>query len=678
MDQGKRNLFNLFRSCTFILCILFLSPIRSLAQQEDTLYEHGLQSALTGQLQKALQDWSRAASLPNAKPDPRIGLAYIGLAASSHLTSYYPMASRLYFWGFTTKNLTRFRQPIQKEIDRLGPLAGDKAHREWSRELKNGNPAVLDSIRGYWIRNNPQPSNPENERLLEHWQRIAYARSHFTRNKHSVYDCDDRGTIYVKYGQPDVVQKGKFIFDKAFAINLAHEISDRTKGLGSANENIINFIVRTAELKYFYPAGFEIWTYHNLSDQNTQNSVYLFGDIRDGGYRELSGVEEFIPDGAFSTSDITATEGFTNWQPNFSPGLLLQAMYYQQLSSRSEFFGNLYSNIMGTYATSSTTSPSTAIDIGHRTQTRLQQQHFQSPKQLSTFARNITPIPIYARVFRMLNSANKPYLLVFAYSQPQKVLLAQYLKDHTVHHTALIHYVAAYDSTWHLIGRKKELGAVDVNDFINDSTLNYTRTFALMPQQTGEHLAFSAQIKNFDTNANLPPTPDGMPGISNKLMAASHMTLNQPPALSTNPSSLEMSDPIIGYEKGPESMSTDSLFVPFYVPPQNNIAYGKDLWLHFQLYHLHPDKNGISRYTLHYGLNRIQTYHTKRGEHNGKTNASLDLQMSARGSRTTHDLDIRVEDLIPGLYKLTLTATDSGGRHVTRHAEVRILEHVRN
>lgn len=49
-------------------------------------------------------------------------------------------------------------------------------------------------------RRDPTPATPENEFLWEHWQRRAFARSHFPADNERGYD--ERGMVYVKYGAP--------------------------------------------------------------------------------------------------------------------------------------------------------------------------------------------------------------------------------------------------------------------------------------------------------------------------------------------------------------------------------------------------------------------------------------------------------------------------------------------
>lgn len=62
-----------------------------------------------------------------------------------------------------------------------------------------------DSLRGewmrrYWVLRDPTPTTPENERWLEHQQRVSTARQQFgTRGSTSF---DDRGRFFILYGQP--------------------------------------------------------------------------------------------------------------------------------------------------------------------------------------------------------------------------------------------------------------------------------------------------------------------------------------------------------------------------------------------------------------------------------------------------------------------------------------------
>ena len=54
--------------------------------------------------------------------------------------------------------------------------------------------------RTFWNERDSNPATIENERLLEHYRRVMYARIHFSETQ---FPYDRRGEIYVRYGEPD-------------------------------------------------------------------------------------------------------------------------------------------------------------------------------------------------------------------------------------------------------------------------------------------------------------------------------------------------------------------------------------------------------------------------------------------------------------------------------------------
>ena len=68
----------------------------------------------------------------------------------------------------------------------------------------------------YWRARNPDPKTMVNERLLEHFIRVAYARIEFGKEK---WPWDARGVFYVRYGEPDI-RMGP---NKPYAIGIIDE-----------------------------------------------------------------------------------------------------------------------------------------------------------------------------------------------------------------------------------------------------------------------------------------------------------------------------------------------------------------------------------------------------------------------------------------------------------------------
>jgi GWxTD domain-containing protein len=57
-------------------------------------------------------------------------------------------------------------------------------------------------LKKFWLEKDPEPETEKNERLIEHMRRVKFAKENFvTQSTHGKYD--DRGKIYIKYGDPD-------------------------------------------------------------------------------------------------------------------------------------------------------------------------------------------------------------------------------------------------------------------------------------------------------------------------------------------------------------------------------------------------------------------------------------------------------------------------------------------
>ncbi len=86
--------------------------------------------------------------------------------------------------------------------------------------------------RKFWVSRDPTPLTALNERKLEHYRRVWYARNRFSRN---VYPWDNRGEVYVRYGEPDYKSDSN---SPNFTINpeveeLKRKVSERVNPLGT-------------------------------------------------------------------------------------------------------------------------------------------------------------------------------------------------------------------------------------------------------------------------------------------------------------------------------------------------------------------------------------------------------------------------------------------------------------
>ena len=77
----------------------------------------------------------------------------------------------------------------------------------------------------FWRSKDPTPTTERNERFEEHFRRVEYAKTYFQKSRPPYFD--DRGKIYIKYGEPD--DEYRDIFNKDFAekgnISWTYEMS---------------------------------------------------------------------------------------------------------------------------------------------------------------------------------------------------------------------------------------------------------------------------------------------------------------------------------------------------------------------------------------------------------------------------------------------------------------------
>ncbi len=110
-------------------------------------------------------------------------------------------ATRVYYQA-----LEQLKLPTEVNFDRLKRLEGDvedifsDRDREKYRTLPT-HAARVKFMLYFWRREDMTPATEVNERLIEHYQRLAYVRQAFPAFNKRGYD--DRGAIYVRYGPPD-------------------------------------------------------------------------------------------------------------------------------------------------------------------------------------------------------------------------------------------------------------------------------------------------------------------------------------------------------------------------------------------------------------------------------------------------------------------------------------------
>ena len=206
--------------------------------------------------------------------DARIGTAFIRTVAEHELARYEEVATVMFNWGFSGVATEWTRDEILAEGRRTFSLVDSAAAVYWEAAGQQDPGALALAVKRFWIERDPTPATLVNERLVEHWKRIAYARRTFVYNHSSAYRTDDRGTFYVKYGLPDRVTRG----------HLGVSESERRQ------RNLpIDYIAR-----FDQQPQYEIWRYASM--EPGYFTYFLFGNTQGTGpFGQVQGLHEIIP-----------------------------------------------------------------------------------------------------------------------------------------------------------------------------------------------------------------------------------------------------------------------------------------------------------------------------------------------------------------------------------------------
>jgi len=133
----------------------------------------------------------------------------------------------------------------------------------------------------FWQRVDPSPLTKANERLIEHYRRVAYARHQYGQ---VAFPWDDRGEVYVRFGAPDHASKSGDIQNE-----MDREIQDARQNY--VNRRRIALRIRPGQPIFPVPSlsWWEYWVYADLAGgtefdfvRRGKGSVYEFAPMPDG------------------------------------------------------------------------------------------------------------------------------------------------------------------------------------------------------------------------------------------------------------------------------------------------------------------------------------------------------------------------------------------------------------
>lgn len=108
--------------------------------------------------------------------------------------------------------------------------------------------------RKFWAARDPDPTTVVNERLVEHYRRVMYAREHFSQGR---YPWDRRGELYIRYGEPDDRQRFRGMADwEANRARTGNSQVDVIRDLNSDDNPLQRY-----RLRAYGAAVIESWVY---------------------------------------------------------------------------------------------------------------------------------------------------------------------------------------------------------------------------------------------------------------------------------------------------------------------------------------------------------------------------------------------------------------------------------
>jgi len=603
-------------------------------------YTQGMEMLETGDWLGALRLWDGAReTLGNVgRSDPRIGIAYIETAVGRQAFRYYEAACEMYLWGFSGSNLHEHAEAVREEVERILPLVAPSDQELWRAELEQGAGVIAERLRGYWVERDPTPLTSLNERLLEHWQRITYAREHYRQNESTVYDTDERGLIYVKYGEPGMKRGG---FLGATELDLRAWVD--------------NPFARDALRRLDTKPAYEVWVYDSL--RPNQLTYFLFGNEGGTGrFQLVDGVEDLINREAWSPSTRRYTPG------GIRAFYYLQLFYYGDISAiggpfmtRAEELNILWSQAQGRGASFGTgalaprESAVEAYDLRYKTENKTSPAFKPVVAVKTEHVVRERVVDLIAWRARVLSAENEPRLILIALSSP-RVQVARIneqqdpldVPGQRVRHTLIIQ-----DGAYEEIGR--------VENWVPGDEQGVS-TFTV--RQMGSPLNYTLVAEAFDVSPEVNPDAEAV--------AVARTVLADLDPLSIRVDNLEISDVITGIEI-PEGYGEGTF--PFPVLPSRQIWKPDPVKVYFEVYHLALDDEGRGRFTTDLQVTPV----TAIGAAEAEQAITLSLDFDSESRRRAVAVDIA--NVPPGSFHLQVTVTDLvSGQSKSRVVPLEVLQ----
>ncbi|MFC1493106.1 GWxTD domain-containing protein [candidate division KSB1 bacterium] len=614
----------------FLIITCFISTTLP-AQEVNFYYDEGARLKDSGNFEEAAQVWIQGARVLSMRDmiDPRIGIDLINMVTKNKMEDQYEIATLIYLWGYSSPDLFKYKDFIERDVEMILPLIPRDSRNDWKDLIKNEDTAIGRNVNKFWVESDPVQTTPLNERLVEHWERIHYARQNYTLGKNSVYGTDDRGLIFVKYGPPD-----QSITRKLFENSPEYIISPNVA-------QIVNY-KRYQEIT--------IWKYMNLSIE--RNVLFIFGEAENSGYGLRNGLDEFIPNSAY--------RGFTREIP---PGILLQMQAYDQFRDFDPFFMQRFVEIQRQFNIYRYDSRMLR-EVRDRfiQEDRSNPDKLWGPQELSELDLYINSIEVMFTQSRILDDDNNPRIAIAAMSyieNPLTTELEEIVELSKIEKYTLLHSLIIRDSLMNEIDRNSEPPA---------ALFENTSSFIIDHTRDKKHFTLAVEIFDPTRSRSLRESIESanMPYVGDR-------TFEVPEPLNTDMEQLELSDLVTGYKVSDELLNKN---FPFPVIPGNEIPYGQNLQVYLEIYHLFLGSDNQAHYSIEFKVARAAEtglIARLRNRTNPEQLLSQSYTLDSNSRTAKENIMFDISTLEPGNYEFEVEITDlMSGQKKARMGDLKI------
>ncbi|HMB96922.1 MAG TPA: GWxTD domain-containing protein, partial [Balneolaceae bacterium] len=188
---------------TMMLTIMSIPvDLRAQLSTLSEIYEQGMEAKERGEFEQSFLIWEKAGK----QPGYAIGREYLKLAAELAHKEKYETATRMYYRGVSEAlSHPADRRAFSEDLLHLELLMKPDEFEKKFELVKSDDAELQKAVRLFWENADPLPAEPVNPRLVEHYGRISEALSKFP-DESSPLGFDDRGKVWVRFGEPDKKQ----------------------------------------------------------------------------------------------------------------------------------------------------------------------------------------------------------------------------------------------------------------------------------------------------------------------------------------------------------------------------------------------------------------------------------------------------------------------------------------